>query len=205
MNAISNLPVQASDVDLAEKIYGPDIGTLKGKTTRKSPLPMETDIIELPPEITEDRSSWELCMDVMFVYGMPFLTSITRKLFYRTAQFIPSRQAKHLYAALDDVFRIYNHNGFTIDKIYADREFKSIMNQVKDELQVIMQYSPSAAHVPEIERCHRVFKERIRSAFHRLPFKALPIPVMKMLVMETARRLCWLFYSTPRDPLKLEV
>ena len=86
MNAISNLPVQASDVDLAEKIYGPDIGTLKGKTTRKSPLPMETDIIELPPEITEDRSSWELCMDVMFVNGMPFLTSITRKLFYRTAQ-----------------------------------------------------------------------------------------------------------------------
>ena len=84
MNAISNLPVQASDVDLAEKIYGPDIGTLKGKTTRKSPLPMETDIIELPPEITEDRSSWELCMDVMFVNGMPFLTSITRKLFYST-------------------------------------------------------------------------------------------------------------------------
>ena len=75
MNAISNLPVQASDVDLAEKIYGPDIGTLKGKTTRKFPLPMETDIIELPPEITEDRSSWELCMDVMFVNGMPFLTS----------------------------------------------------------------------------------------------------------------------------------
>ena len=113
----------ASDVDLAEKIYGPDIGTLKGKTTGKSPLLMETDIIELPPEITEDRSSWELCMDVMFVNGMPFLTSITRKLFYRTAQFIKSREAKHLYAALDDVVYIYNHNGFTIDKIYADREF----------------------------------------------------------------------------------
>ena len=189
MNAISNLPVKTEDIDLAERIFGPDIGTLKGKTTRQDPLPMATDQIELPPETHEDRSSWELCIDVMCVNKMPFLTSITRKLYYRTAQFLPSRSKEDPCAGLDTVFCLCNHNGFTIDKIYADREFKSIMDPVKDDLQVSMHYSASKAHVPEIERCHRVFKERIRSTYHCPPFKALPKAVMKALVMESAKKL----------------
>ena len=63
------------------------------------------------------------------------------------------------------------------------------METVKDDLGVTMQYSPSQAHVPEAERNNRVLKERIRATYHRLPFKALPIKVMKLLVMETARKL----------------
>ena len=159
MNATSNLPVKVEDIDLAERIFGPDVGTLKGKITRRDPLPMVTDQIELPPETYEEHDSWELCMDVMFVNSIPYLTSISRKLYYRTAAPLPSRSAQDLYKGLDEVFRLYNHNGFTIDKIYTDREFKPIMDAVKDELGVTMQCSPTNAHVPEIERCHRVFKE----------------------------------------------
>ena len=33
MNAIADLPITTKDVDLAAKIFGPDLGTLKGKTT----------------------------------------------------------------------------------------------------------------------------------------------------------------------------
>ena len=66
-------------IDLAERVFGPDVGTLKGKITRKDPLPMVTDQIELPPEIYEEHESWELCMDVMFVNSIPYLTS--RKLY----------------------------------------------------------------------------------------------------------------------------
>ena len=94
VNAIANLPVKVEDLDLAAKIFGPDVGTLKGKTTRIPPLPTVTDQIEMPPESCEDRSSWEPCMDLMFVNGMPFMTSITRKLHYRTAQHPPSQTSK---------------------------------------------------------------------------------------------------------------
>jgi hypothetical protein len=38
MNAIKNLPVTINDINLAEKIFGPDIGALKGKTTLTRPL-----------------------------------------------------------------------------------------------------------------------------------------------------------------------
>ena len=51
-----------------------------------------------------------------------------------------------------------------------------------------MHYSPANGHVPEAERNIRFLKERIRSTFHRLPYKALPIKVMKVLVMEAAKK-----------------
>ena len=41
------------DVNIAEKIFGPDMGTLKGKTTRRKPKPVTTDTVEILPEIKE--------------------------------------------------------------------------------------------------------------------------------------------------------
>ena len=50
-NVIKNCPVTAADVDIAEKIYGPAISTLKGKTTRKIPKAMVADEVLIPQEL----------------------------------------------------------------------------------------------------------------------------------------------------------
>ena len=188
INGIANLPVTTADVDLAEKIFGKDIGIIKGKTTRQRPVPLTRDQLEIPPELYE-RSNLEMCLDVMYVNGMPFLTTITRALYYRTALYLTSRTAPALYATLDEVLRLYNHNGFEIERIYADNEFKSIMDPVKDDLGVAMEYSAPQAHVPEAERNNRTLKERVRATYHRLPYSALPTAMMKVLVTESARKL----------------
>jgi hypothetical protein len=48
MNAIKNNPVTTEDVNIAEKIFGPDLATLKGKMTRRAPVPVIEDRIEIP-------------------------------------------------------------------------------------------------------------------------------------------------------------
>ena len=43
MNLVKNCPITTDDVRLAEKIFGPDIGTIKGKMVRRKPLPVVKD------------------------------------------------------------------------------------------------------------------------------------------------------------------
>ena len=50
-NAIAGVPVRTKDVEIAETMFVPDPGTLKGKTTRSKPLPKVTDQIAVPQEI----------------------------------------------------------------------------------------------------------------------------------------------------------
>jgi hypothetical protein len=43
MNMIKNHRVTSNDIKIAVKSFGPDIGTLKGKTTHRKPLPVMDD------------------------------------------------------------------------------------------------------------------------------------------------------------------
>ena len=52
-NIIKNCPVTATDVDIGEKIYGPVISTLKGKTTQQILKAMVADEIMIPPELNK--------------------------------------------------------------------------------------------------------------------------------------------------------
>ena len=80
MNMINNNPVTTDDIKIAEKIFGPDVGTLKGKTTCRKPLPVVNDYIEIPKELIQAQRKVTLCMDGMKVNGQSFLTTISRKI-----------------------------------------------------------------------------------------------------------------------------
>ena len=55
------------DVNIAEKIFGPDVETLKGKTTRRKPGAVKEDQVEVPPELIAEPDDLIYCMDLFYV------------------------------------------------------------------------------------------------------------------------------------------
>jgi hypothetical protein len=57
------------------------------------------------------------------------------------------------------------------------------------EPEIKFNYSSPNEYVPDIERSIRVIKERIRATYHWLLFERLPRIMVKMLVLESAKKL----------------
>ena len=73
INVIQDNPVTKSDVKLMEHLFGPNIPTIKGKTTRSQPHQLVSDVVSTPHELCDAQCNVCLYIDIMYVTGMPFL------------------------------------------------------------------------------------------------------------------------------------
>jgi hypothetical protein len=71
-----NVILTVKDVNISEKIFGPDMSSLKGKSTRRKPKPVRSDLIEIPKEIITKHHDIDLCMDAMYVNECGMLVAI---------------------------------------------------------------------------------------------------------------------------------
>ncbi|KAL7556597.1 hypothetical protein ACA910_003488 [Epithemia clementina (nom. ined.)] len=198
---IRNNLVTVEDIDLADQIFGPDIGSLKGKLIRKRPTPIVNDYIEIPSELIRQHEDVQLCINTMFINGLPFLTTTSRHIMYRTACYLQQQSMDHYWSALQDIFRIYNAAGFRITKIHADNEFHSLQENLKNLENIEIKLANAQEHVPEAERNIRIIKERVRATFHRLPFTKITKIMTQILVMECAKQLN---FFPPKDSVSTQ-
>ena len=82
---VIDCPITVDDAKLALHIYGPSSAMKKGKTTskRSSPVMIENQV-DLPLSIKERHKNITLGLDFMYVNGIMFLHSISRKFKFRT-------------------------------------------------------------------------------------------------------------------------
>ena len=64
---IQNCPVMVEDIEIEDKIFGPDVSTLEGRTTIQRAKVVVDDFIEIPKEPIETKKELILCMDIMFM------------------------------------------------------------------------------------------------------------------------------------------
>jgi hypothetical protein len=125
----------------------------------------------------------------MYINECGFMTTIDRTIRFRSAIPIDNRTHEENYRVLDMVLRVYNSAGFHIKTIHCDGEFRVMMEKVKDNLGVRMNFTNALDHVPEAERNNRTIKERVRAAYHRLPYKVLPRTLIRCLVTTQSSQL----------------
>ena len=190
MNSIQDCPVTTDNIDRAGKIFGPDIPSLKGKTVRRRPTPIVSNIVDIPRELLTQNQFVELCIDTLFVNSLPFLATVSKSIQFRTCDYIPNRKVGEYKTVLAKVIRQYHDAGLAIRCIYGDREYAQVLQYFKESSPPIdFNLSAAQEHVPEAERNNRVLKERMRAIFHSLPFQAIPSIFIRYLASESAEKL----------------
>ena len=77
-NTIWDNPVTESDIKLMQCLYGPDIPTIKGETTRQCPHKLVSNVVSICHKLHDTQCNVCLYIDIMYVNGIPFITMISR-------------------------------------------------------------------------------------------------------------------------------
>jgi hypothetical protein len=85
-NLLQNCPITKTDILAAEDIFGPNLGSLKGKTVRHNTPHMRAETHEMLCKIMSIHHDVTLCADIMFVNQIPFLVTISRNVKFGTVE-----------------------------------------------------------------------------------------------------------------------
>ena len=173
--------IEPSDISNARKIFGPSLPCRKGKWVRGKSTRVSSEYVSIPANLINANKYVTLVADVMFVSGLPFFITMSRKIRFITVQYVPRRTASELSNALKQTLSVYKRAGFICQLGLMDGEF----DKVKERMSNLLEINTTAKneHVSEIERKIRHTKDTCRSIKAAMPFKVLPNAVVKALVI----------------------
>ena len=119
-------PITRTDIQVADNIFGPNLGSLKGKMVIWPNPHIRTGIDNVPHDIMKIHKSITLSIDIMFVNKLPFFITLSRSLKFGTVEALSDQKVGTIVTRLKDVTKIYQHRGFKINTIIADQEFEPI-------------------------------------------------------------------------------
>ena len=165
--------VTVDDAKLAIHIYGPSAAMKKGKTTtKKSSCITIEEQIKLPLSIKERHKDITLGLDFLYVNGIMFLHSISRKFKFRTVEvFYGKRKPKAMdtLSSINKIVNIYKARKLNIIQIDADMEFKCLESQL---FPIKLNIAAADEHVPDVESSFRTIKEGTRTLLPDMPFSS---------------------------------
>jgi len=136
-NYLPNCPVTKADILAAENIFGPDVSSLKRKTTCRNPHAVKQVVKPLEPSVMPHYRCVTLCADVMFVNGIPFLVTVSWHIKFGTIQPIANWKLATIMAGMKAVLQVYRRAGFVVTHALMDGEFE-LLRGVLSECEVAL-------------------------------------------------------------------
>ena len=181
-SSLPNCPVTPRDVMVANKLFGPDVGALKGKTTRRNPPIVDSPVsVDITP-ILKFYGEVTLCMDLMYVNKIPLLVTLSRNVKFGTVEAVMDRKQATMLKSIAHVATLYRKAGFKVTTALMDGEFVPLRGGLA-EIGITLNETSRDEHVGDIERYIRTIKERMRSIYNTMPFHKVPA----RLVIEMAK------------------
>ena len=92
--SLKNVPIRSTDVANAKSISGPSVAGLKGWKTRKKTGDKPEDRVYIPESLYRLNKFVTIAADVMFVAGVPFFVTHSRKIDFTTVEYLPNCTAR---------------------------------------------------------------------------------------------------------------
>jgi hypothetical protein len=178
-NTIKNCPIKPAYITNALTIFGLSIAGVRGKTVRLKLEQVEAELGHIPDNVNCLHRFVVMTANMMFVNGIAFLTTLSRKLRLATVEQLPLRTVTQLSNSSMKIVRLYACTGFIVHIIMMDQEF----DKVKDTCKMVeLNTTVAHKHVGEIKCYIQTIKERSRALVLDLPYTKLPCQVVIHLV-----------------------
>ena len=118
--------MSTADVDNALAIYGASVPALKGKTAKKKPAVVTRDLVKVPREFMKLVKDVTLCVDFFFVNKIPFIITLSLKIYFTTVTHLDNRKIGTILTAIKLLCAFYQRCGYRVVELRMDGEFQAI-------------------------------------------------------------------------------
>jgi hypothetical protein len=91
---MGDCPVTRADIQAAEDIFGPNLGSLKGKTVRRPNPHVAMGVDPKPREILNIYRDVTIAIDITLLNKVPFFITVSRSIKFGTVEVLLNRQVK---------------------------------------------------------------------------------------------------------------
>jgi hypothetical protein len=194
-NGVKNCPISVEDINRAITIWGQDLGSVIGKTIRKTPKSISDDLL-----IRHQTDYTNLYVDILFINQLAFILTISKGYNLLVVKYIDDRKKDSVEKAIKDCIAAYQKYNVKVTMILSDGE--GAIGALKQSLEsdgIAVEQASKNEHVPIIERAIRQVKERVRAYINTLPFK-----LTKEMLIYLVYFLVSMINSFPRSTSALE-
>ena len=101
-------------------IWGEDIFALKVKTTSKNTTLVTEELIKVPMDIMKLHRDFVMTSDIFFVYTIPFLLTLIRKICFTMVHHLADMKVKTICSTFNEVYIYYIKRVFLIITLYTN-------------------------------------------------------------------------------------
>ena len=109
-------------------------------------------MVSIPQELCDAQCDLCLYIDIMYVNGLPFLTTISKNIKYHIAIWVADCSVPTITSLVESILKLYQWAGFQVMEVCTNQEFKPVLQVLQDNGgSFTTNLANAQEHVPEAE------------------------------------------------------